>query len=103
VCRSGAQSGYELLSLVEETELCPLVGIDDCEDTSDALANVMDASELGRASGDLASPERDQLAFVRQHSGLYLGSYPLADARLKLLELGVEVLLRLAPQLGGLL
>jgi hypothetical protein len=57
---------YVLLALVEEAELRALVGVYDGKDTSDALANVMDASELGGSSGDLARPERNQLAENRQ-------------------------------------
>jgi hypothetical protein len=57
---------YALLALVEEAELCPLVGVYDGKDASDALANVMDAGELGGSSGDLARPERNQLADNRQ-------------------------------------
>lgn len=41
-------SGFDaLLALVEQPELCPLVGVDDGEDLSDALANVVNAGELG--------------------------------------------------------
>lgn len=58
---------YALLALVEEAELRPLVGIYDGEDASDALADVMDASELGGTSSDLASPERNQLSAIRQN------------------------------------
>ena len=36
-----------LLALVEQPELGPLVGVDDGEDLGDALANVVDAGELG--------------------------------------------------------
>lgn len=56
-----------LLALVKETELCPLVGVDDGQDASNALANIMDAGELGGAAGDLAGPELDELADIRQH------------------------------------
>ena len=73
-----------LLALVEEPELSPLVGVDDSEDLSDALANVMNAGELGvGASGNLGGPELDQL-------------------RLEVGELRRELILRLVPQLGGL-
>ena len=50
----------------------PLVGVYDGEDASDALADVMNASELGGASGDLAGPERNQLAAIRQRFVLFL-------------------------------
>ena len=56
-----------LLALVEETELGPLVGVDDGQDASDTLADIMDAGELGGAAGDLAGPELDELADIRQH------------------------------------
>lgn len=58
-----------LLALVEQPQLSPLVGVDDGEDLGDALANVMNAGELGvGASSDLSSPERDQLPSIRQCS-----------------------------------
>jgi hypothetical protein len=63
---------YALLALVEEAELRPLVGVYDGEDASDALADVMDAGELGGPSSDLASPERNQLATFRQRCVLFL-------------------------------
>ena len=57
-----------LLALVEEPQLSALVGVDDGEDLGDALANVMNAGELGvGATGDLGSPERDQLPSSRQY------------------------------------
>jgi hypothetical protein len=62
-----APSGwYALLALVEKAELRPLVDVYDSEDASDALADVMNAGELGRASSDLASSELNQLAAFRQ-------------------------------------
>lgn len=36
-----------LLALVEEAKLSPLVGVDNGENLSDTLANVMNAGELG--------------------------------------------------------
>jgi hypothetical protein len=57
---------YVLLALVEEAELRALVGVYDGKDASDALANVMDAGELGGSSSDLARPELNQLAENRQ-------------------------------------
>jgi hypothetical protein len=57
-----------LLALVEQPQLGALVGVDDGEDLGDTLADIMDAGELGvGASGDLGSPELDQLASIRQH------------------------------------
>lgn len=54
---------YALLALVEEPQLRALVGVDDSEDASDGLADIMDAGELGGGTaGDLGSPELDQLA-----------------------------------------
>lgn len=51
-----------LLALVEEPQLGALVGVDDGKDLRDTLADVMDAGELGgRTTGNLGSPERDQL------------------------------------------
>lgn len=62
----------------------------------------MDAGEFGRATGDLASPELDELAIFRQRFVLaWVGL--LGNARLELEELGVQVLLRLVPQGSGLL
>jgi hypothetical protein len=75
--------GKVLLALVEEPQLSALVGVDDGEDLGDALANVMNAGELGGgATGDLGSPERDQL-------------------RLEVGKLRRELILGLAPELGG--
>ena len=62
--------GDALLALVEKAELCPLVGVDDGQDASNGLADIMDAGELGRATGDLASPELDELAACCQHCNL---------------------------------
>jgi hypothetical protein len=59
-----------LLVLVEEAERCALVGIYDSEDAGDAFADIMDASEFGRASSDLASSQLDQLSSFRQHPNL---------------------------------
>jgi hypothetical protein len=62
----------------------------------------VNAGELGvGASGDLSSPELDQLASIRQHAipSIFL----ICDVRLELSELAREVLLGLVPQLGGLL
>lgn len=104
--RSKPRLGQEnaLLSLVEESELRPLVGVYDSENASNALANIVDAGELGGASSDLAGPELDQFPSIRQHSiepafcHLHSG-----DARLKLLQLSAQLILVLTPQLGGLL
>lgn len=53
---------YALLVLVEQTELCPLVGVYDGKNAGNALPDVVDAGELGGGtSGDLASPQADQL------------------------------------------
>lgn len=65
----------------------------------------MDAGELGGgASGNLGSPELDQLAFGVSAScsggGCVCGG---CDVRLELSELGREVVLGLVPELGGLL
>jgi hypothetical protein len=58
-----------LLALVEQPQLGALIGVDDGEDLGDTLADIMDAGELGvGASGDLGSPELDQLASIRQHA-----------------------------------
>jgi hypothetical protein len=58
-----------LLALVEQPKLCALVGVDDGEDLGDTLADVVNAGELGvGASGDLGSPELDQLAATRQYA-----------------------------------
>lgn len=61
--RRGRGIGQDaLLALVEEPQLGALVGVDDGEDLGDTLADVMDAGELGgRTTGNLGSPERDQL------------------------------------------
>ena len=64
--------GDALLALVEETELRPLVGVDDGQDAGNGLADIMDAGELGRATGDLASPELDELAACCQQCVLVL-------------------------------
>ena len=54
-----------LLALVEQPELGALVGVDDGENLGDALANVVNAGELGvGTSGNLGSPELDQLALL---------------------------------------
>lgn len=54
---------YTLLVLVEKSELRPLVGVYDGKNASDAFPDIMDAGELGRStSGDLASPQADQLS-----------------------------------------
>jgi hypothetical protein len=52
---------YALLSLVEQAELSPLVGVYDGKDAGNAFADIMNAGELGVSAGDLASPELDQL------------------------------------------
>jgi hypothetical protein len=63
-----------LLALVEQPQLGALVGVDDGEDLGDTLADIMDAGELGvGASGDLGSPELDQLASIRQHAIRFVG------------------------------
>lgn len=92
-----------LLSLVEETELCALVGVDDGQDASNALADIMDAGELGGATGDLAGPELDELARIRQHLVFPAALFSSGDARLEVGELGAQVLLGLLPQGSGLL
>ena len=57
-----------LLALVEQPQLGALVGVDDGEDLSDTLADVMDAGELGvGTSGNLGGPELDQLPCACQH------------------------------------
>jgi len=38
--------GEVFLVLVEEAELCSLVGVDDCEDLGDGLSDIMDLCEL---------------------------------------------------------
>lgn len=74
-----------LLALVEEAELSPLVGVDDGENLSDTLANVVNAGELGvGATGNLSGPERDQLPSIRQyivpHSRVRSMTYDLRSA-----------------------
>lgn len=66
IVRCGSQRIFgdlnALLALVEKPELSPLVGVDDGENLGDTLADVMNAGELGvGTSGDLGSPELDQL------------------------------------------
>ena len=75
-CR-GVSCSNALLALVEEPQLGALVGVDDGQDLGDTLADVMDAGELGgRATGDLSSPERDQLAVFQSAScPLFLKSF----------------------------
>lgn len=65
----GVGSGLNaLLALVEEPQLGALVGVDDGQDLGDTLANIMDAGKLGgRTTGNLGSPELDQLPFACQH------------------------------------
>jgi hypothetical protein len=74
-----------LLALVEEPQLGALVGVDDGKDLSDTLADVMDAGELGGgASGNLGSPERDQLPCACQYpvpfSFVCVATYDLRSA-----------------------
>lgn len=97
------ERGHALLALVEETELCTLVGVYDGKNTSDALADVMNTGELRRASGDLASPQRNQIPSICQHSVTRPRFLSIGNPRFQLLQLGVQLLLGLAPQLGGLL
>jgi hypothetical protein len=95
---------YALLALVEQPELGALVGVDDGEDLGDTLADVVNAGELGvGASGDLGSPESDQLPSIRQYASLSRVSFVMRNVRLEIGELAREVLLGLVPQLGGLL
>jgi hypothetical protein len=63
----------------------------------------MNAGELGVAAGDLAGPERDELAAIRQRFVPVAMSSSAGDARLKISELGAQVLLGLLPQGSGLL
>ena len=101
----GSSCSNALLALVEEPQLGALVGVDDGKDLGDTLADVMDAGELGgRATGDLGSPERDQLAVFQSAScPVFLRSSTAGDVRLELGELGSELVLGLVPELGGLL
>jgi hypothetical protein len=93
-----------LLALVEQPELSPLVGVDDGEDLGDSLANIMDAGELGvGATGDLGSPELDQLPSHPSAFHLPCQCFVFGDVRLEVGELGRELILGLVPQLGGLL
>jgi hypothetical protein len=95
---------YALLALVEQPELGALVGVDDGEDLGDTLADVVNAGELGvGASGDLSSPESDQLPSIRQYASPSRFSFVMRNVRLEIGELAREVLLGLVPQLGGLL
>lgn len=71
-CRSDA-----LLALVEKAELLPLVGVYDGKDTGNSLPDIVDAGELGGcSSGDLASPELDQLAL--ESVSISISSLPCA-------------------------
>lgn len=93
-----------LLALVEEPQLGALVGVDDGQDLSDTLADIMDAGELGgRAAGDLGSPELDQLPLSLSASCPVVCGGGRCDVRLELRELGSKVVLGLVPELGGLL
>jgi hypothetical protein len=93
-----------LLALVEQPELGTLVGVDDGEDLGDTLANVVNAGELGvGASGNLGSPELDQLALLPSAFHSSSSCSISGDVRLEVGELGREVILGLVPQLGGLL
>ncbi len=82
----------------------PLVGVDDGENLCDALAYVVDASELGvGTSSNLCGPERNQLAAHCQPFLSFSSTLNMYDARLEVGELSREVILGLAPELGGLL
>lgn len=64
--------------------MCTLVGVDDGQDLSDTLSYVVDPVELGGGTaGDLLGSELDELG-------------------LEVVELLGEVVLALAPELGGL-
>lgn len=103
-----------LLALVEEAELGALLGVDDGEDARDALAHVVDASELAAgASGNLKScqflPHRDCVWWVRTFDVLRLISSPLSSMSCSVILFSVcslyrgsgvrtvEVILVLAP------
>lgn len=73
-----------LLVLVEQTELGALVGVDDGENASDRLANVVDSLSLRRGTGsDLLDTE-------------------LGELGLQLLELLGKFFLALSPELTSL-
>jgi hypothetical protein len=64
----------------------------------------MNAGELGvGATGDLGSPELDQLPLHPSAFHLLRHYSIFGDIRLEVGELGRELILGLVPQLGGLL
>jgi len=73
-----------LLLLVKETQLRSLVGVDDCENFRDGLSEVVDFGEFrGSSAGNLLHAQLSQLG-------------------LQLIELFLEVVFALAPELAGL-
>lgn len=76
--------GQVLLVLVEDAQLRALVDVDDGQDASDGLADIMDSGELALGTtGDLLGAELDELG-------------------LQFLELSLELILVLAPEGLGL-
>jgi hypothetical protein len=62
----------------------------------------MNAGELGGgATGDLGSPERDQLPLSRQYSVPIPPYFLGCNVRLEVGKLRRELVLGLAPELGG--
>lgn len=93
-----------LLALVEQSELRTLVGVYDGEDASNALPDIMDAGELGGgSSGNFASPQADQFPSISVSTSVLPICSKIGNPRFQLLQLGAQILLRLVPQLGGLL